>query len=59
MPYASDKQRKYLHAKKPSVAAKFDKDIKSGKGKAAPKKGGALPAKVAKPIKGKNRRGSR
>ncbi len=31
MPYASDKQRAYLHAKKPKVAAKFDKDIKAGK----------------------------
>lgn len=41
MPYASDAQRKYLHAKKPDVAAKFDADIRaerakkreSGKGK--------------------------
>jgi len=56
MPYASDKQRKYLHAKKPSVAAKFDKDIKAGKSGG---KGKALPAKQAKPIKGKNRRGSK
>lgn len=56
MPYASDKQRKYLHAKKPGVAAKFDSDIKAGKGK-APTKGKALPAKTAKPIKGGNRRG--
>lgn len=31
MPYASDKQRGYLHAKKPKVAAKIDKDIKAGK----------------------------
>jgi len=31
MPYESDKQRAYLHAKKPKVAAKFDKDIKAGK----------------------------
>lgn len=35
MPYESDKQRKYLHAKKPEVAARFDRDIK----KKAPKKG--------------------
>jgi hypothetical protein len=28
MPYASDKQRKYLHAAKPAVAAKFDKHAK-------------------------------
>lgn len=33
MPYESDKQRAYLHAKKPKVAAKFDKDIKAGKKK--------------------------
>lgn len=53
MPYASDKQRKYLHAKKPSVAAKFDRDIKAGKGK-------AIVRKAAKPIKSTNkRRGSK
>lgn len=55
MPYASDKQRKYLHSQKPEVAKRFDKDIKAGK-KSAPKKGGALPAKVAKPIKGRNKK---
>lgn len=60
MPYASDKQRKYLHSQKPEVAAKMDRDIRAGKKKGTPpKKGGTLPAKVAKPIKGKNRRGSR
>lgn len=59
MPYASDKQRKYLHAKKPSVAAKFDKDIKAGKTGKSGGKGKALPAKQAKPIKGKNRRGTK
>lgn len=37
MPYASDKQRKYLHAKKPEVAARFDRDIKAGKKKTAKK----------------------
>ncbi len=56
VPYKSEKQRKFLNAKKPEVAAKFNKDIKAGKG-SPPKKGSALPAKVAKPIKGKNRRG--
>lgn len=25
MPYKSEKQRKYLHAKKPKIAAKWDK----------------------------------
>lgn len=41
MPYKSEKQRKYLHAAKPEVARKFDKDIKRGKGaqKRASKKG--------------------
>jgi hypothetical protein len=28
MPYKSAKQRKYLHAKKPSVAARFDREIR-------------------------------
>src|SRR5689334_23244567 len=40
MPYASDKQRKYLHAKKPEVAARYDRDIKAGKKKTVPKKKG-------------------
>lgn len=40
MPYKSEKQRKYLHAAKPEVAKKFDKDIKkSGKKAVAKKKG--------------------
>lgn len=51
MPFKSKAQRGYLEAKKPGVAKKFEKD--------SPKKGGALPAKVAKPIKGKNRKGSK
>lgn len=38
MPYKSSKQRAYLHAKKPKVAAKFDKDIKAGKTKRSKKK---------------------
>lgn len=39
MPYASDKQRKYLHAKKPAVAAKFDQHIrKEGRQPMAKKK---------------------
>lgn len=29
MPYKSAKQRAYLHAKKPEVAARFDRDIKA------------------------------
>jgi hypothetical protein len=32
---------------------------KSARKGTPPKKGGALPAKVAKPVKGKNRKGSR
>lgn len=39
MPYKSDKQRRYLHAAKPEVAARFDRDIKAGKKKTAPRKG--------------------
>ena len=38
MPYASDKQRKYLHSQKPEVAARFDKDIKKGAAKKAASK---------------------
>jgi len=37
---------------KPSGFQKFQKGT-------PPKKGGALPAKVAKPVKGKNRKGSK
>ena len=38
MPYASNKQRRYMHAMKPEVAAKMDADIRQarrtkGKGK--------------------------
>lgn len=29
MPYASEKQMRYLHAAKPEVAAKFDADIRA------------------------------
>lgn len=43
MPYKSDKQRRYLHAKEPEVAAKWDKKyggkVKSKKsGKSASKR---------------------
>lgn len=31
MPYKSDKQRAYLHAQKPAVAARFDKEIRAKK----------------------------
>lgn len=47
MPFKSEAQRKYLYAKKPSVAREYASKTPKGK---------ALPAKVAKPIKGKNRR---
>jgi hypothetical protein len=33
MPYASDAQRKYLHANEPEVAAKWDAEMKSDKSK--------------------------
>jgi hypothetical protein len=29
MPYASDKQRAYLHANEPAIAAKWDAEMKS------------------------------
>lgn len=48
MPFKSKAQKGYLYANKPDVAKRFQKDT--------PKKGKALPAKVAKPVKGKNRR---
>ena len=32
MPYASNKQRRYLHAAKPEVAAKIDADIRKQRG---------------------------
>lgn len=51
MPFASKAQKGYLYANKPSVAKKFQKDT--------PKQGKALPAKVAKPIKGKTSRRSK
>lgn len=35
MPYKSDKQRKYMHAKHPDIAARWDKEAKAKK--AAPK----------------------
>ena len=40
MPFKSDKQRKYLYAEKPAVAAKFSRDSKS--------KGGVIKKKVLK-----------
>lgn len=48
MPYASEKQRKYLHSQKPEVAARFDREIK-GSGKKAVKRA----AKKAAGKKGK------
>jgi hypothetical protein len=46
MPFKSKAQRAYLAINKPGVAKKFAKHS-GGKGK-------ALPAHVAKPVKGKN-----
>lgn len=44
MPYVSDKQRKFINAKKPEVAAKFKAEgkayVKKAAKKAAAKKGG-------------------
>ncbi len=48
MPFKSEAQRKKLYATNPKVAREFQKKTPKGK---------ALPAKVAKPIKGGNRRG--
>lgn len=48
MPFKSEAQRRKLYATNPKVAKEFQKKTPKGK---------ALPAKVAKPIKGGNRRG--
>lgn len=37
MPYKSDKQRRYMHAKHPGIAKRWDAEAK-GKGKAKKKK---------------------
>lgn len=50
MPFKSQAQKGYLYANKPKVAKEFQSKTPKGK---------ALPAKVAKPIKGKNTRRSR
>ena len=40
VPYESDKQRRYMHAKHPEIAKNYDKEGKGYvKKKAAPKKG--------------------
>jgi hypothetical protein len=33
MPYKSDKQRKFMHAKHPKIAARWDKEAKAAKAK--------------------------
>ena len=33
MPYKSDKQRKYMHAKYPTLAKKWDAEIRKSRGK--------------------------
>ena len=33
MPYKSDKQRKFMHARHPKIAAKWDKEIHAKKAK--------------------------
>jgi len=45
MPYASDKQRKFMYAKHPEIAKKFEKEGKAYVKKSAAKK--AAPAKRA------------
>lgn len=44
MPFKSEQQRKFMHAKHPEIAAEFEK---------ATPKGAKLPKKVAKKKKGK------
>lgn len=41
LPYKSERQRKYMHAKHPEIAARWDKETggKVAKKKATPKKG--------------------
>ena len=39
MPYKSEKQRRYMHAKHPEIAKRWDKEAKSGKPAAKKKKG--------------------
>jgi hypothetical protein len=38
MPYASDKQRRYMHAKHPKIAKRWDKETGGKVKKAAPKR---------------------
>lgn len=38
MPYASDKQRRFMYSQKPEIAKKFEKEGKSGVVKKAAKK---------------------
>lgn len=58
MPYRSAKQRAFMHAKHPGIAARWDKEtggkIVPSKKKSTKKTSGKpLPAKVAKPVVGK------
>lgn len=41
MPYASDKQRKFMYSQKPEIAKKFEKEGKAGVVKKAAKKAAA------------------
>lgn len=50
MPFKSEAQRKKLYATNPKVAKEMQSKTPKGK---------ALPAKVAKPTKGKNSKGGR
>lgn len=38
MPYKSDKQRKFMHAKHPAIAAKWDAEIHKSKVRSAAQK---------------------
>jgi hypothetical protein len=38
LPYASDAQRRYLHAREPELAARWDKEMRKGKGRKGKRK---------------------
>jgi hypothetical protein len=40
VPYASDAQRRYLHAREPEIAARWDKEMRNGKRKKTRKHAG-------------------
>ena len=38
MPYASDKQRRFMHARHPDIAKRWDAEIRTGKRKSGKRK---------------------